>query len=248
MILRIGLPENRTYIAKDLEHDGSDCPRSSMTYTGVGTSSREEWPWRRFGEAVIAAGALVLAAIPMALIALTVWLSLGEPLFFAQRRAGLHGRPFTIQKFRTMHDRRDATGSLLPDRLRETPVTRLLRRMRLDELPQLLAIVRGEMAFVGPRPLLPSTIEALGELGRVRSKVRPGLTGWAQVNGNTRLTDAQKLALDIWYIDHRSPALDLGILLRTAVTIIRGERIEERRLAEAETYLASRAQLTSKLE
>jgi len=195
---------------------------------------------RWLGAWVVAAALLFLAAVPLALTALVVWSTLGRPLLFRQPRAGLGMRIFTIQKFRTMHDSRNASGALLPDDLRETPTTRLLRRLRLDELPQLLAILRGDMAFVGPRPLLPETVRAFGELGRLRCTVRPGATGWAQVSGNSRLTDAQKLALDIWYIDHRSLALDILILFLTVVTLVRGERIEPDHVAQAEAHLAAR--------
>lgn len=196
---------------------------------------------RVHADKAIAALALAVAALPMALTALVVWATLGRPILFAQRRVGLGGRVFTISKFRTMHDRRDADGVPLPDALRETAVTRLLRRLRLDELPQLLAIIRGDMALIGPRPLLPATIEAMGELGRVRCSIRPGLSGWAQVSGNTRLDDRQKLALDIWYIDHRSLVLDLRIVLDTLLVLIRGEHLDPARIAAAEAHLAARA-------
>ncbi|BDA82968.1 UDP-phosphate galactose phosphotransferase [Aureimonas sp. SA4125] len=176
----------------------------------------------------------LLATLPIwPLVAAMVWASVGRPLLFRQTRSGRGMRPFTICKFRTMHDARDAAGALLPDALRETPAMRLLRRWRLDELPQLLAIARGEMSFVGPRPLLPDTIQGFGEFGRLRCAVSPGLTGWAQVNGNTRLTDRQKLALDLWYIHHRSLYLDLKILAMTAITIVRGERLGEANVGRA---------------
>ena len=132
--------------------------------------------WRRAVEQAIAAAALLLMSLPFALIGLFVWSVLGAPIFFTQTRVGLNKRPFKIQKFRTMHAHRDESGAILPDHLRETPATRLLRRSRLDELPQLLAIVRGDMAFVGPRPLLVRTIDEFGELGRLRCRVRPGAT------------------------------------------------------------------------
>ena len=235
--------------------------RQGETHTGVRTGTvrifdedlhiamdvnpRGQSRWRRFGTQIMAVAALLLTTVPLALTALIVWRVLGRPLLFRQSRAGLGMRTFTIQKFRTMHDSRDPSGTLLPDRLRETPATRFLRRMRLDELPQLLAILRGDMGFVGPRPLLPATIQEFGELGRLRCRVRPGLTGWAQVNGNSQLTDAQKLALDIWYIDHRSWTLDIFILLSTIVTIVQGERIEPDHVAKAEAHLAGRGDARS---
>jgi lipopolysaccharide/colanic/teichoic acid biosynthesis glycosyltransferase len=142
-----------------------------------------------------------------------------------------------------MHDRRDADGQLLPDNRRETPVTRSIRRLRLDEIPQLLAILNGDMSFVGPRPLQPDTVAAFGALGHVRASVRPGLTGWAQVNGNTCLTDREKLALDIWYVDNWSRSLDARILLLTAAVMLRGERIQAKALRSAQAHLAARSEV-----
>ena len=167
---------------------------------------------------------LLVFALPAMLTAVLVWFSLGRPLLFRQIRSGLDGRLFTVVKFRTMHDFRDGDGRLLPDAERETACDPVYSRCALDEIPQLLAILAGDMNFVGPRPLQPATVATFGALGRVRCQVRPGLTGWAQVNGNTRLSDVEKLALDIWYIDHRSAALDMRILLLTAATLLRGEK------------------------
>ncbi|MCX5578541.1 sugar transferase [Kaistia terrae] len=185
--------------------------------------------------------ALLVVALPALLTASLVWVALGRPLLFRQERSGLTLRPFVLVKFRTMHDRRDADGLPLPDRQRETPITRWIRRARLDEIPQLLAILAGDMNFIGPRPLKPETIASFGSLGEVRCRVRPGLTGWAQVNGNTRLTNSEKLALDIWYVEHRSASLDARILFLTVVTLLGGERVRTQPLALAEAYLAARS-------
>ncbi len=214
--------------------------RAPTVRLGAKADGARGWRRARIGEPAVAALALVLAALPLAVTALVVWAVLGRPLLFVQARAGLNARPFNIRKFRTMHESRDAAGTLLADELRLTPVTRLLRRMRLDELPQLWSILRGDMAFVGPRPLLPSTIQGFGELGGLRCAVRPGLTGWAQVSGNAQLSDAQKLALDIWYVDHQSRTLDFRILLETVAILLRGERIEPDRVAQAEAHLRAR--------
>jgi lipopolysaccharide/colanic/teichoic acid biosynthesis glycosyltransferase len=184
---------------------------------------------------------LVIVCLPVfALTALTVYLTLGKPLFFEQERAGLATRPFRIRKFRTMTDERDGQGRLLPDALRQTAVTVFLRRIRVDELPQLLAILKGDMSFVGPRPLPLESIADFGTLGRLRCAVRPGLTGWAQVNGNTLLTPAQKLALDIWYIEHRSFLFDLRIVLMTIGTILAGEKVNVVNLKKAQMHLSHR--------
>ncbi|BCP53915.1 UDP-phosphate galactose phosphotransferase [Kaistia sp. 32K] len=193
------------------------------------------------GQRLVALAALLVAALPALVTASLVWAALGRPLLFRQERCGLGQRPIRLVKFRTMQDRRDEAGQLLPDVQRETAVTRWIRRVRLDEIPQLLSIAAGDMSFVGPRPLKPETIAAFGRLGELRCRVRPGLTGWAQVNGNTRLTNAEKLALDIWYVDHRSLRLDLRILVLTVVTILGGERVRPAPLAEAEAHLAIRA-------
>ncbi|WP_274630630.1 sugar transferase [Arvimicrobium flavum] len=194
----------------------------------------------RLSQRCAAVLALVVGAIPAAITAGLIWVSLGRPLLFRQVRSGLGGRPFTIVKFRTMHDLRDARGELLADADRQTPLSRLIRAVRLDEIPQLLAIAGGDMNFVGPRPLPPSVLAAFGALGRARCAIRPGLTGWAQVNGNTRLSDIDKIALDLWYIDHRSAKLDAWILVLTAFTVLRGERINQRRLTEARADLHRR--------
>jgi lipopolysaccharide/colanic/teichoic acid biosynthesis glycosyltransferase len=122
---------------------------------------------------------------------------------------------------------------LLPDKDRTPLIGDVLRRLRLDELPELANIVRGDMAFVGPRPLLPRTVEQMGAGGRIRGSVRPGLTGWAQVNGNSRLNEDEKLALDLWYIRNRSFLLDLTILVRTLGVMLLGERISTTSLENA---------------
>lgn len=199
--------------------------------TPIGVELRVGW-----GQ-VLAWLALIPASVPLVLVAALTWLLVGRPILFRQERAGLHGVPFTILKFRTMTDAVDSTGALLPDAQRTTFATRLLRRLRVDELPQLFSIARGDMAFIGPRPLLPSTIRDMGKLGVRRGNIRPGLTGWSQVNGNTLLNDRQKLALDMWYVDHRSPRLDLLIVWRTLMTVILGERVDTPQLATAEAYV-----------
>ncbi|WP_282098438.1 sugar transferase [Qipengyuania xiapuensis] len=174
----------------------------------------------RFAAAVM----LLLLAPVAALLALVSLISMGGPVLFRQERSGLHGQPFTMAKFRSMNDARDAEGRLLPDGQRVTAWGRFLRRSRLDELPGLWSIVRGDMAFVGPRPLLPGTIASLGERGRQRGQVRPGLTGWAQVNGNTLLSLDEKVALDLDYVRNASLGLDCRIILRTIAVMIVGEK------------------------
>lgn len=174
----------------------------------------------------ISAVGLLVAVPVMAAVAGVIALTDGRPILFRQRRVTRDGRLFTLVKFRTMTNMHDADGDLLPDAARTTPVGRALRAVRLDELPQLWHILTGDMALIGPRPLLPETIVAAGKLGQARCAVRPGLTGWAQVNGNTLLSDADKMALDLWYIDHRSLSLDINILWRTVLVALTGERTD----------------------
>lgn len=174
---------------------------------------------------LVSLATLMLLAPVLLLVALAVRLGLGSPVLFRQRRSGRDGHVFEMLKFRSMTDARDSSGALLPDAERLSGLGRFLRRSRLDELPGLLSIVRGDMSLVGPRPLLPETIAAMGVEGRRRGAVRPGLTGWAQVNGNALLSNDDKLSLDLWYIANRSAGLDLAIIARTVGVIFAGEHI-----------------------
>jgi lipopolysaccharide/colanic/teichoic acid biosynthesis glycosyltransferase len=187
----------------------------------------------RAADLLISLAALLLLAPVLLLVAVAVRICLGAPVLFRQRRSGRDARAFEMPKFRSMTDARDRSGSLLPDAERLTRLGRFLRRSRLDELPGLTSIVRGDMALVGPRPLLPETIAAMGEAGRRRGAVRPGLTGWAQVNGNALLSNEDKLSLDLWYIANRSLGLDLAIIFRTLWVVAAGERINPANLENA---------------
>jgi sugar transferase EpsL len=169
--------------------------------------------------------ALVPAASVMAAAALAIRATMGAPVLFRQPRPGLRERPFTLLKFRTMSEAADAAGRPLPDGERLTPVGRLLRRLSIDELPQLLNVLRGEMSLVGPRPLLTRYLERYSPAQRRRHEVKPGITGWAQVNGRNAITWDDKFRHDLWYVDHWTPALDARILWRTAVQVLRREGI-----------------------
>ncbi|WP_313804098.1 sugar transferase [Sphingobium sp.] len=158
------------------------------------------------------------------LLSVLVLSGLGWPVLFRQPRSGRGGRSFTMIKFRTMRDLRDGQGALLPDAQRVTALGQFLRRSRLDELPELINIARGDMDFVGPRPLLPHTISAMGRDGMERGRVRPGLTGLAQVSGNTLLTVEEKLRFDLWYVRNRSSRLDAQIMACTLLVVTRGEK------------------------
>jgi lipopolysaccharide/colanic/teichoic acid biosynthesis glycosyltransferase len=164
---------------------------------------------------VFASLGLILTAPILAIVALLVRSRLGAPMFFSQQRPGLRGRPFTLLKFRTMTDKRDAQGNLLPDAERIPAFGRFLRSTSLDELPELLNVLRGEMSLVGPRPLLMQYLDRYTHEQMRRHEVKPGITGWAQVNGRNTLTWEQKFDLDIWYVDHLALWLDLKILTLT---------------------------------
>ena len=163
---------------------------------------------------------LLLLAVPLALLAWQVRRKLGSPVLFTQVRPGLHGKSFRMVKFRTMTDARDASGALLPDAQRLTPFGRFLRASSLDELPELWNVLRGEMSLVGPRPLLMEYLPLYSPEQARRHEVRPGITGWAQINGRNAISWADKFALDVWYVDHRSLWLDLRILWMTVRKVL----------------------------
>lgn len=170
--------------------------------------------------AVAGLGLLVLSPL-IAAIAALVRLRHGRPVLFRQKRPGLHGRPFTILKFRTMRDATGPDGAPLPDADRLTALGRFLRRTSLDELPELWNVLRGDMSLVGPRPLLMEYLDRYSPEQARRHAVRPGITGWAQVNGRNAIGWDQKFAYDTWYVDHRSLRLDLRILVITVSRVLR---------------------------
>lgn len=166
--------------------------------------------------------------IPLLLLtALSVWMVMGRPLVFAQRRCGLGGQQFTLYKFRTMREARDEKGDLLPDEFRLIPFAAFLRASSLDELPSLFNVIRGDMSLVGPRPLLPEYLPLYTPEQSRRHEVRPGLTGWAQVNGRNAISWDEKFKLDVWYVDHRSFGFDLRILGLTVLAVLRARGISQ---------------------
>jgi sugar transferase EpsL len=177
----------------------------------------------------------------LALLAGLVRLRLGTPVFFRQVRPGRGGQPFELVKFRTMTDERDATGELLPDEVRLTSLGRFLRSTSLDELPELWNVLRGDMSLVGPRPLLMEYLPLYSERQSRRHEVRPGITGWAQVNGRNAPGWDERLEMDVWYVENRSFLLDLRILLRTATSVVRREGISREGHATAPRFAGSRA-------
>jgi lipopolysaccharide/colanic/teichoic acid biosynthesis glycosyltransferase len=169
---------------------------------------------------LIASLALLLLALPLAVLGWLIRRKLGGPVLFSQLRPGMHGKPFTMVKLRTMTDDRGPDGSLLPDAQRLTPFGLFLRATSLDELPGLWNVLRGDMSLVGPRPLLMEYLPLYSPEQARRHEVRPGVTGWAQVNGRNAISWEEKFALDVWYVDNRSLWLDIKILSLTVKKII----------------------------
>ena len=172
----------------------------------------------------------VLAIAPLALLLgaavfIVIRLALGAPAIFVQLRPGLHGKPFRMYKFRTMSDARDDAGNLMPDELRLSPLGRFLRATSLDELPELWNVLKGEMSLVGPRPLLMEYLERYSPEQARRHEVRPGITGWAQVNGRNAISWEDKFRLDVWYVDNQSLLLDLKILTLTLLMVLAGKDV-----------------------
>ena len=175
---------------------------------------------KRLFDLLASALGMLILAVPVAVLAWQVRRKLGSPVLFSQVRPGLHGKSFKMVKFRTMTDERGPDGALLPDAQRLTPFGRFLRASSLDELPELWNVLKGEMSLVGPRPLLMEYLPLYTPEQARRHEVRPGITGWAQVNGRNAISWADKFALDVWYVDHRSLWLDVRILWRTVRKVL----------------------------
>lgn len=159
----------------------------------------------------------------------------GKPFFF-QLRPGKHGRIFKIIKFKTMNDKKDSEGNLLPDADRLTKIGSFVRKTSLDEIPQLLNVIKGDMSLIGPRPLLPSYLELYNDFQRRRNEVKPGITGWAQVNGRNSISWEKKFEYDVWYVDHIGFWLDVKILFLTVLKVIKSEGINESGQATSEEF------------
>jgi sugar transferase EpsL len=185
--------------------------------------------YRRSGkrpvDLVLVMPALMILAPVLVVLGLLVRWQLGAPVFFRQQRPGLQGRAFTLLKFRTMTEARDEEGQLLRDEGRLTGFGRFLRRTSLDELPELINVLKGEMSLVGPRPLLVEYLERYTVEQARRHEVKPGITGWAQVNGRNALGWEEKFDLDVWYVDHMSFWLDVKILAMTAWQVVTGKGV-----------------------
>jgi len=181
-------------------------------------------------------GILILSPLLLA-ISLFVYITYGSPVIFRQQRAGYRGGPFWIYKFRTMTDTRDENARLLPDEQRLTRLGKLLRSTSLDELPELINVLRGEMSVVGPRPLFIHYLERYSPQQARRHSVLPGITGWAQIHGRNALTWEEKFTLDVWYVDHWSFWLDLRIIFLSIIKTIQQEGINQPGQATAEEFM-----------
>lgn len=190
----------------------------------------------------VAAIALIMLSPIVLIVAIAIYFRMGSPLIFSQPRPGMHGKIFRFYKFRTMTDERDAQGNLLDDELRLTAFGEFLRESSLDELPQLWNVVRGDMSIVGPRPLLVRYLERYTPEQARRHEVKPGITGWAQINGRRALDGdwEKKFRLDVWYVDNWSLWLDLKIILMTVVKVLRKEEISQPGQATGEEFMGSK--------
>jgi lipopolysaccharide/colanic/teichoic acid biosynthesis glycosyltransferase len=191
---------------------------------------------KRLFDITLALVLLVVLAPVLLCIALAVSIAIGRPVLFRQVRPGLHARSFEILKFRTMTEATDANGQLLPDAQRLGAFGRALRASSLDELPELINVLKGEMSFVGPRPLLPEYLPLYDAQQARRHEVRPGISGWAQVNGRNAVTWEEKFRLDVWYVDNMSLLLDLKILWMTAVRVLTAAGVSQTGHATTERF------------
>lgn len=186
--------------------------------------------------------ALIITSPILVLLMLFVWVKLGTPVFFKQQRPGWQGKPFFVLKFRTMIDARNEAGNLLPDEDRLPKFGRFLRSTSLDELPELINVLKGEMSLVGPRPLLMQYLPLYTPEQMRRHDVRPGITGWAQVNGRNTLSWEEKFALDVWYMDNVSIWLDMKIIFLTIFKIFKREGINQEGQATMRAFVGSHNQ------
>ena len=194
------------------------------------------WVKRLFDLAIAAPSVIVISPV-FILIGFFVRMKIGSPILFRQERPGLRGRPFVIYKFRTMADERDGNGNLLPDGERLTRFGQIFRKASMDELPELFNVIKGEMSIVGPRPLLMQYLDRYTSEQMRRHEVKPGITGWAQVNGRNAISWEDKFKLDVWYVDNWSVWLDVKIIFLTIWKILRRENINQPGQATAEEFL-----------
>ena len=193
-------------------------------------------PVKRLVDILVVVPSVIILSSLLIFIGILVRMAIGSPILFKQVRPGLHGRPFTIYKFRTMTDKRDGDGNLLPDGERLTRLGRFLRKTSMDELPELFNVVKGDMSIVGPRPLLMQYLDRYTFEQARRHEVKPGLTGWAQINGRNAISWEDKFKLDVWYVDHQSFWLDLKIIGMTIIKVLKRDGISQDGQATMEEF------------
>ncbi len=211
-----------------------------------GLTKREGWyAWfgKRLMDILLSSLALVILSPLLLIIALLIRLTMGPPVLFRQPRIGYRGRVFTIYKFRTMLDLRDEQGDLLADEQRLTKLGQLLRKFSLDEIPELWNVLKGDMSVVGPRPLLMEYLPLYTAEQARRHEVKPGITGWAQINGRNALTWEEKFKLDVWYVDHWSLWLDFKILAHTALKVLKCEGVSAEGHATMPRFVGNRDEI-----
>ena len=195
---------------------------------------------KRFFDFTSAFSTLLLLSPLLLMVAVLIRTLLGSPVLFTQRRPGMHGRPFLMYKFRTMTNTKDSAGNHLPDEERLTSFGKMLRRTSIDELPELLNVLKGDMGLVGPRPLLMEYLSLYSPEQARRHEVHPGITGWAQVNGRNAISWEEKFKLDVWYVDNQSFRLDIKILWMTVVKVFKREGISQEGQATMEKFMGSK--------
>ena len=181
---------------------------------------------KRYFDVLISLIGIVLLSPIILIVILILFFTYRESPFFLQARSGMHGRIFRIIKFKTMNDKRDKQGNLLPDVKRLTPVGRFIRKTSIDELPQLINVLKGDLSLVGPRPLLIEYLPLYNKEQSRRHELKPGITGWAQVNGRNAISWKEKFELDVWYVDHLSFQFDVKILILTFIMVFKTENVD----------------------
>jgi undecaprenyl phosphate N,N'-diacetylbacillosamine 1-phosphate transferase len=192
--------------------------------------------FKRAIDLILSLGGFIVLFPVFLIVTILLWINNNGTPFFVQQRPGRHGVPFMLIKFKTMNDRVDGTGNLLPDADRLTGLGKFIRKTSLDEIPQLLNVIKGDMSLVGPRPLLMDYLVLYSLEQSRRHEVRPGITGWAQVNGRNAISWQQKFQYDVWYVDHLSFMLDLRIILMTLLKVFKAEGISGAGVATAERF------------
>ncbi len=197
---------------------------------------------KRLLDILVSLMAATFLAPLISITAVLIKMKLGSPILFKQQRPGLHAKPFYLYKFRTMTGMRDADGNLLPDHLRLTSFGRRLRKLSLDELPQLINVLKGDMSLVGPRPLLMQYLGRYSKEQARRHLVKPGITGWAQINGRNAISWEQKFVLDVWYVDNHTLLLDLKILYLTVKRVLQRKGINQAGEATVQEFMGEKVE------